>query len=202
MTMIEYEPLLGEGIEDVVWKALRLAFGKNDTVRFDFYGTGMTIDQNSNPEYVIKSFWFEANADVAATRQEKASAARVKSDADDERDRRIHVDELLNTMTSSFSEGPQAMLRWLEEFRTLQGGDQAERQRVAALKDRGWVPRDAMGLPGSEYQDQEVVARYLIGQFLDYLELGQLPTDMIAPWIATYLEIEEQDRLEGSSHKL
>lgn len=148
----------------------------NVPVNFTFNNVLLTGKKEVKPETIVKRFINQNNQHSKIYKKSlegKAEIARFKTDHINEVVfAQSKADAMIKTLPVALKEGEASTLKWVCEIDdALNQGAKFDEKTMKIvfqmLKSKGYVPNDALNLPKNEYNDKSVIARCIIGKFMN-----------------------------------
>lgn len=193
MTM-KYEPRLGDDFRTASLAAIVKATIYNTDVEMMFNETVVKFTKDTT----VDQAWSTYNADIEErNRKWRASpegqAAEQRAQARLRKSQEDH-DECMRTLATVLEKGEAAILDWLVKFTDASdhigvvGKDFA---RVSSLLElHGYVENDCLDLDKQEYENPNIMARYIVGQAINCMKtLGMGPHPITSKFVADYRKL-------------
>lgn len=168
---LKYEAHAGEWINYSARQASKMSQETGKTVTFDFNGIELTVKPDTTPEDVVKTYRDETEARAEAYRN-SPEGKRATAEAEASKNKaQATVDKIVKDFPAIVAKGESAIIPTLAELALSADHVDVHADLGAVnkiLMAKGYKVNDAVGLPQTEYQKPKVLARYLIGQFMNF----------------------------------
>lgn len=178
-------------------QAMKIAHEKDTVVEFDFNGHKITVDKSSTLVELSDRYarlCQEAREKYEASGEGKKYEAKRKKDIATKQ----KIVDGLTTSLLSFNETDVAkrdgyVLKMLSEL--AEPADDMDVKTefgsiVEKLKSLGYKDSDCVKLEKSEYENQPILARYIVGQCISCMRKGMAPHHVVTRFVDDYFKLQ------------
>jgi len=176
-----FEPTPGETLDSTIKVAIAIAKIQNTTCQFRFNGVDLEATKYSNLAELSEIYSATLRAQKAAKPSPPQPDPAMKQQA---------MEKTLNLLyEKGYAMSHDNLMEWLKCYAELADNREVafEPHHVLGYFIRiGFRPNAETGRPAADYDDRAVMARYIIGQVLTFLEKGMPPHPVTLSFIAQY----------------
>lgn len=179
--MNTYTPVPGESFDSAAKAAIRMALSFETPVQFRFNGVELVATKYSNLAELSEIYSATLSAQKAAKPSPPQPDPALKQQA---------MNETLNLLfEKGYAMNHDNLMEWLKCYAELadnRGVRFQPNQVYGHFRLLKYDPNVETGRPVADYDDRAVMARYIIGQVLTFLEKGMPPHPVTLSFIAQY----------------